>query len=65
VAYPIHFDPLNLSYPPVMEYLLEHKVLISVRYTSGVGGVRISSHFFNTKEDLDRAVEHIRNFLRS
>jgi cysteine desulfurase/selenocysteine lyase len=49
----------------LMEYLLEHKVLISVRYTSGVGGVRISSHFFNTKEDLDRAVEHIRNFLRS
>jgi selenocysteine lyase/cysteine desulfurase len=49
----------------LMEYLLEHKVLISVRYTSGVGGVRISSHFFNTKEDLDRALEHVRNFLRS
>ena len=49
----------------LMEFLLEHKVLISVRYTSGVGGVRISSHFFNTREDLDRTVEHIRNFLRS
>ncbi len=49
----------------LMEFLLEHKVLISVRYTSGVGGVRISSHFFNAKEDLDRALEHIRSFLRS
>jgi len=49
----------------LMEYLLEHKVLISVRYTSGVGGVRVSSHFFNTKDDLDRVIEHTRNFLRS
>jgi selenocysteine lyase/cysteine desulfurase len=49
----------------LMEYLLERKVLISVRYTSGVGGVRISSHFYNTKEDLDRTLEHVQNFLRS
>ena len=49
----------------LMEYLLAHKVLVSVRYTSGVGGVRISSHFFNNKEDLDRTVQYIRDFLRS
>ncbi len=28
-------------------FLQEHKVLVSVRYTSGVGGVRVSCHLFN------------------
>ena len=49
----------------LMEHLLEHGVLVSVRYTSGVGGIRVSSHFFNTKEDLDFALEHTRSFLAS
>ena len=49
----------------LMEHLLERRVLVSVRYTSGVGGIRVSSHFFNTKEDLDFALEHTRSFLAS
>jgi cysteine desulfurase / selenocysteine lyase len=47
-----------------MEYLLDRRVFTSVRYTSGVGGVRISCHFFNTFEDLDRLFEHLGDFLR-
>jgi selenocysteine lyase/cysteine desulfurase len=38
-------------------FLQEHKVLVSVRYTSGVGGVRVSCHLFNTTDDLDRLME--------
>ncbi len=38
----------------LMESLLAQKILVSVRYTSGVGGVRVSCHFFNTRDDLDR-----------
>ena len=33
------------------------KVLVSVRYTSDVGGVRVSCHLFNNRDDLDRLVE--------
>ncbi len=38
----------------LMERLLDHKALVSVRYTSNVGGVRVSCHYYNSFEDLDR-----------
>ncbi len=47
----------------LMRRLLELKILVSVRYTSHVGGVRVSCHFFNSNADLDKllnAVEHCR-----
>jgi cysteine desulfurase / selenocysteine lyase len=40
----------------LMEYLLDHRVLVSVRYTSNVGGVRVSCHFYNSIEDVDRVL---------
>ncbi len=45
-------------------FLQENKVLVSVRYTSGVGGVRISCHLFNIKGDLDRLLDLTGSFLR-
>lgn len=35
------------------------RILVSVRYTSGVGGVRVSCHLFNSEEDVDRLVRAI------
>jgi cysteine desulfurase / selenocysteine lyase len=49
----------------LMEYLLDHRVLTAIRYTSRIGGVRISTHFFNNIEDVDRLLEHTGNFLRA
>jgi selenocysteine lyase/cysteine desulfurase len=37
----------------LMNHLLEKKILVSVRYTSNVGGVRVSCHFYNSQEDID------------
>ena len=48
----------------LMEYLLERKILVSVRYTSGVGGVRVSSHFFNSTADITLLLENVGTFLR-
>ncbi len=48
----------------LMEYLLDRKVLVSVRYTSHVGGVRVSCHFFNSRADLDRLLEAVGEFRR-
>ena len=48
----------------IMEYLLDQKILVAVRYTAGVGGLRISSHFFNTMADIDRVLEQIAHFVR-
>ena len=46
-----------------MRYLLDRRILTSVRYTSGVGGVRVSCHLFNNGSDVDRLLEHLRGFL--
>ncbi len=43
----------------LMEKLLERKILVSVRYTSNVGGVRVSCHFFNNTADIDRLLETV------
>jgi len=47
----------------LMRRLLAQKILVSVRYTSHVGGVRVSCHFFNSLSDVDallNAVEECR-----
>jgi selenocysteine lyase/cysteine desulfurase len=36
-----------------------------VRYTSQVGGVRVSTHFFNSPEDLDRLLNAVEDSLPS
>jgi cysteine desulfurase/selenocysteine lyase len=36
----------------LMKRLLEKKILVSVRYTSKVGGIRVSCHFYNSPEDI-------------
>lgn len=41
------------------ERLLDQKILTSVRYTSGVGGIRVSCHFYDTMEDIDRLLNAI------
>lgn len=48
----------------LMEYLLDRRILVSVRYTSGVGGVRVSCHFFNSIGDLDQLLNAIEDCQR-
>jgi cysteine desulfurase/selenocysteine lyase len=38
------------------EAMKKEGVMVAHRYTGGVGGVRISPHFFNTEEEIDRAL---------
>jgi selenocysteine lyase/cysteine desulfurase len=48
----------------LIEYLQAQKVLVSVRYTSNVGGVRVSCHLFNNIADLDRLIECVSTFIK-
>jgi selenocysteine lyase/cysteine desulfurase len=42
-----------------LQNLLRERILISQRYTAGVGGLRVSVHFFNNDEDVRRLVEAV------
>ncbi len=46
----------------LMTRLQERKILVSVRYTSGVGGIRVSCHFYNSPEDVDRLLGVVGEF---
>ncbi len=48
----------------VMERLLERKILVAVRYTSRVGGVRVSCHFYNNEADVERLLEALASIGR-
>lgn len=49
----------------LMRRLLDRRILVSVRYTSGVGGVRVSVHFYNNVEDLDRLLNAVEDCRKS
>lgn len=44
----------------LVDRLLARRIFVSIRYTSGVGGIRVSTHFFNSEEDIDRLTENCR-----
>ena len=46
-----------------MNRLLEKKILVSVRYTSNIGGVRVSCHFYNSAEDIETLLAELKRLL--
>ncbi|MCD6083926.1 MAG: aminotransferase class V-fold PLP-dependent enzyme [Desulfurococcales archaeon] len=42
----------------------EKPVKVSLRYVGGLGGIRVSCHFFNTEEEVDKLVEIQKNVLQ-
>ena len=47
-----------------LERLLAEGVSVSQRYTSGVGGVRVSIHYYNNEDDVERLLAVVRAWLR-
>jgi cysteine desulfurase/selenocysteine lyase len=45
----------------LMKRLQEKKIMVSVRYTSNVGGIRVSCHFYNSPEDIETLLGALRN----
>jgi len=44
----------------LLEKILEERIFISMRYTSHVGGIRVSTHLFNTEEDIMKLIASVR-----
>ena len=49
----------------LMQRLQEKKILVSVRYTSNVGGIRVSCHFYNSPEDIDTLLSETNRELKA
>ena len=47
------------------EAMANEGVMVAHRYTGGVGGIRVSPHFFNTKEEIDRVLETQKQIQRN
>jgi cysteine desulfurase/selenocysteine lyase len=45
--------------------LLDAGVYVSVRYTAGIGGVRVSTHYYNDEGDLERLLDVVRRYVRT
>ncbi|HLH08198.1 MAG TPA: aminotransferase class V-fold PLP-dependent enzyme [Terriglobales bacterium] len=45
--------------------LERERIIASVRYSAGVGGVRISCHFYNSSADVDHLLESTESFVRT
>lgn len=48
-----------------LHFLWERRILISQRYTAGIGGLRVSVHFFNNQADIDQLVAAVKEFSSS
>lgn len=46
----------------LLQHLLDERILVAIRYTGGIGGIRVSVHFFNNQTDIERLVATIKNY---
>jgi cysteine desulfurase / selenocysteine lyase len=49
----------------LVERLLERRIYVSRRYTSYVGGIRVSTHYYNNEDDVEQLVAAVRAALQS
>ena len=48
----------------LLEELLARKIYLAQRYTSGVGGIRASTHFYNDEEDVEALLNAIGKLVK-
>ncbi|MGN0658868.1 MAG: aminotransferase class V-fold PLP-dependent enzyme [Emergencia sp.] len=49
----------------LVNFLLERNIYVSLRCSTGTGGIRASMHYYNTEEDVDALLQGISDFLKS
>jgi len=59
----VAFDLGSVERNREIEHALEReKIVVSVRYSAGIGGVRVCCHFYNSMEDIERLIAAIGRF---
>ena len=41
----------------LVERLIDDRVYVSMRFSSGIGGIRVSTHYYNSEDDIDRLLD--------
>lgn len=60
----VTFDAGNFKLnQKIYDELLNENIIVAHRYAAGVGGIRVSCHFFNTKEEIDLLLENLSKTL--
>jgi cysteine desulfurase / selenocysteine lyase len=49
----------------LVKYLFDSNILVSLRCSTGTGGVRTSFHYYNTAEEIDAILKKIEDFLKT
>lgn len=49
----------------LLQKLLADRVYVAMRYTSGVGGIRVSTHYFNNEEDIEQLLASLKRHLKA
>ena len=44
----------------LLDRLLDDRILVSIRYTSNIGGLRVSTHYYNSEDDIMKLIDAIR-----
>jgi selenocysteine lyase/cysteine desulfurase len=47
-----------------VEALNQQNVVVSLRYSGGIGGVRVATHFYNTEQDIDELLKIQKSLLK-
>lgn len=48
----------------LMEYLTARNIVVSLRCCTGVGGIRVSMHYYNRADEIDTLLENIKAFMQ-
>ena len=53
-----------LYHKKLTEFLKNNRVIVSMRGVAGIWGVRISTHIYNTKEDISTLIDSIERYIK-
>ena len=60
----VTFDAGNFNLnQKIYDKLADENIVVAHRYAAGVGGIRVSCHFFNTREEIDHLLENLSKIL--
>ena len=49
----------------LLQYLRRKNIFVTLRCSTGIGGIRVSFHYYTTKQEIDILLTAVREFLEN